>query len=68
MKRIAITSVSLIAGVWVVLVANALVQMPGAGACHCEPVPPARCVVADYLHRQNTAYWCGGEVRWGSLP
>lgn len=58
MKQIAITCVSIIAGVWLVLVSNALIQMPG----------PRQCVVADYLHRQNTAYWCGGEVRWGALP
>lgn len=58
MTRGIVTGVVVVAAVWGLLVANALVQLPG----------PRGCVVADYLHRQSTAYWCGGEVRWGSLP
>jgi hypothetical protein len=50
------------------LVGCVALSMPGTGPCYCDPGPNLGCALADYLHRQHTAFVCGGQARWGRLP
>jgi len=50
------------------LVGCVALSMPGPAPCYCEPGSNLGCALADYLHRQHTAFTCGGEARWGRLP